>query len=326
MDSRQRNLPLDWRAPPKAANAKRDLHRRPQLEELEDRDTPSIVFMNRLSGFTIFESPIYEVMALNNATGNYRYIMGMMPGLMRWAQPTQITEGADGVLYASFPSYTPQPGLYCYDYNVGSNGWWTQISPVTPRAMDASADNTLVASFDYYGTWEYHGTSGYWTLMTPSTALSVAAARNDQAYASFAAAGTFEYLNGSWYWLTPATTTTLAASQNGVGFASFYGGTWEFSNYYGWKLLAQQSTALAASYDPATDYTYLCGSFYGAGTYQTNVTLGTWSYLRSELTSQLGYDDLHYIYAVYGSGLGSGLWKWINGSWTQIAVADLLAA
>jgi hypothetical protein len=292
--------PLGWRAPPKAANAKQDLQRRPQLEELEDRATPSITFSaySSVSDYSHLASGP-GVYAYNSNTGRWR--------ILTTSLPSQMTEGADGVLYGGFSD-----GTWRYDYNSGYSGNWSRISPLRPRAMDASPDDTLAVSYDYYGTWEYHGTYAYWTLMTPSTAMSIAEARNDQAYASFAGAGTFEYLSGTWYWLTGSTATTLAASQNGLGFASFYGGTWMWSNTSGWKLLAQQSTALAA-YTSSWGTTYLCGSFYGSGTFETNVSYGTWTSMTNTTTSQVGYDNLYDIYAAYGNGL----FKW-DGSWKQV--------
>jgi hypothetical protein len=307
------NAPRRWRAPPKAANAKRDLYRRPRLEELEKRDTPSITFAaySSVSDYThLTGGP--GVYAYNSGTSNWRYISGSLPSL--------ITEGYDGVMYGAYSS-----GVWCYYYYGGSSqsGAWLRISPYIPTAMDAAPDNALAASFPTIGTWEYHVDYNYWTQMSPSPAQALAVAHNDQVYASFAGAGIFEYLSGHWYWLTGATSTTMAASPNGLGFMSFAGSTWVWSNYGGWGWVGLPSTALAAYTSPYTNYTYLCGSFNGAGTYEHNVNLGTWTYMTTATTSQIGYDNLYDIYAVYGNGL----WKW-NGSWTRIdsTVPYLLAA
>jgi hypothetical protein len=133
-------------------------------------------------------------------------------------------EGADGTLFASYPS-----GTFRYDY--GSNQW-TELTSSQATALTASRDNTFFGSYGN-GTFEYNGS---WQQLASHVATNLAAVSNNDVYAVFSGdkTGTWHADNSGWHQITTAVPTAMAASNDGTLFASYTSGTWEYHPAYGW--------------------------------------------------------------------------------------------
>jgi hypothetical protein len=270
-----------------------------QMEELGERIVPSIVFGQYSSGTWAFDS----------STGFWRFLT---PN-----QANAITEGADGVLFGSYVTYSVE-GTWSYNYWTGS---WTRLTSWTASALSAATDNSLFGSFytgGFYetGTWEY-SPQGAWTQLTGRNAIHLTAVRDQYFYGTYVegADGTWQYRNGAWNLISTQRANALSATPTGTLFASFPAesvsyGTWRYNGSW-WD---QYYTSATASMLAAVNDNFFYGQ-YGYYTYSYN---GGWAWIGppAVVTGNAVAMTTAHSAQLFISYQDNGTWRY-DGSWTQ---------
>jgi hypothetical protein len=244
--------------------------------------------------FSCFSDGTY---AYNSATSSWREITTDLPF------PSAMSEGSNGTLFVSYAS-----GTYRYDY---SSNHWTQLTSDPANALSAASDNTLFASFNNLGTYEYNGS---WHGLTSQAAANLAAVSNNDVYVSFSSgsdSGTWQYHSG-WTQITPAIPYAMSASPGGALFASYRDGIWEYNGSW------QQLGTSAATQIAAVSNSEFYATYTHYGTYAFDA--GAFTQLTPLFASQLGTDGSTMI-----GSYESGTYTYDgNGHWSQITTLPAL--
>lgn len=275
---------------PAAARPVREaIRRRPALEALEDRTNPSVVF-------STFGNGTY---AYNTSTSAFRQITTL--------KATEITEGTDGTLFASFNSGSTGTWKYVYSANR-----WTKIDAGVATDLDASDGNTLYGSFTT-GTWRY-STAGAWSRLTTARATELAAVDGDTVFGTFSD-GVWRYDAGHFLKLTAVTSDILGADRAGTLVAVFGNGTFSWDGAF-----HRLTPALAKDVaGPSGGFVYAA---FGNGTYRFPANSTSFTRIDTSAASNVvveqrdgGFDDAR-IYVSVNSG------TWYNdGGWHRITTA-----
>jgi hypothetical protein len=237
------------RTRPKSLSASRR-KRRPELECLEEKQLLSVTFGGDSNGTYAFDS----------SGPGLRHISSLMPWTMK--------EGADGTLF-----FSDSTGTYRYDYGTNHR---TLLTSWSANTLSASQDNTLFVSFfNGTGTWEFNGS---WHNLTSLAAIKLSAVSNEDVYMTFTGdstnpnGGAWRYNHGGWNKLSTRTPYVMDATSDGVLFASYSDGTYEYNG--GWtKLNSDVDTQITA----VSDTEFVATMPTGTGSYDTEeYRLATW--------------------------------------------------
>lgn len=175
-----------------------------------------------------------------------------------------------------------------------------------------SRDNTLFATLQGFGTWEYHGG---WTQIAKNDANSLAAVGNGQAYVGIND-GTWLYYHGGWAEINsamPFDDLDMSATGDGTLFISFQSETYRFNNVSvtahgvsgSWEKISGNP---ASQVDAVSDNS--CFATFANGTYLYN---GGLHRIASGEADRIGNDGSTMI-----ADLGTGTYIYQNGHLQKI--------
>ena len=273
-------------------------------------------------------------MANEDLSGIVQWELGTSSQLTASVPASMVASGAN--LYATFA------GAGLYQWNGSA---WSQINSVIPASMVASGAD-LYATFTGDGLYRWNGSA--WSKITGDIPESMVAS-GANLYATFTGEGLYQWNGSAWSQLTGAIPANMVASGanlyttfTGVGLYQWNGSTW-----------SQINGAIPANMVAAG--TNLYATFTGAGFYQWNGS--TWSQINSTIPANMvaaganlfadftGAGLYHWNGSAWSSltpinptrmfasgsvlyadlGTGTGVFKWENGSWTQINASSTIA-
>jgi hypothetical protein len=194
-----------------------------------------------------------------------------------------MTEGSSGTLFMGLSD-----GVYEWTYG---NKHLTKLSNFTASVMSASRDNTLFATLNGRGTWEWNGS---WHPINFFDAYELAAVSDGRVFAGYHD-GLWAYNQNTWTPVTPHKPVAMSATSDATLFVSFndLGGiTYKFNG--SWQEITGRT---AQAIDAVSDSSFFC-TFANGGTFLYQNGLHT---ISSEVSPHIGNDGSTFI-GDFGSG------------------------
>jgi len=252
---------------------------RPELECLEAREVPAVVFASYAGDGTWAYKP---------DTGHWRKISDY--------NPVAMDESSDGQLFASYQGNAGLAGTWLYNYASNS---WSKIQTSVANVLSAPDQAGVVFGSFSTGTFRFKG--NVWTEMDDAQATKLAAVDDNHFYGVYAT-GTWEWEGGDWDKLLSDKAIAIDAVADGTLFASFTDGTWTYDDG-DWDLL---NGAVATIIDAVSDdEVYWTGA---TGTWHSDD--GDLYKLTNHQASALTYDAAGLIASFIGL---SGTWEHVDG-------------
>jgi glucose/arabinose dehydrogenase len=219
--------------------------------------------------------------------GDGTYVSDLLNGASQrisTSRATALTEGANGVLFGSFPGF----GTFRYDVATGG---FTPVSPFTARALSATPNNELFGSWDAFGTFEY--VNGVFNRVSPLAADRLAAVRHGFVYGAWPVFGTFQFKDGVFTQVSAFEADQLTAAEDGTFFGSWRAfGTFQWTPTAGFRQVSfVAATALAAHADPTTGAVSLAGAFPPFGTFRYDAATAQFTPISPFAAGALSYED-----------------------------------